>query len=1026
MKIRTQIQESCDLHGEINLENKILNLIKGLLMDPCDEYNQYYSEIVGPAGGVDKTKCFDGRVYKDQKPFQVNSYKDYNGQGYYDWVNGTFGKYTFNKENYDDPEYDDDGAYNLLCNSSVYSLKQQQKFAGRIMNTHTDINSMLIYHGLGSGKTQTSIVIGEAFKFRKTNRSQISGRSPGKVLIVVPAALRRQYFFEIVGRFESGQIKSAPGEIWISGQQQYYTTDTLKNSIAVNDNDILKLRQQIFDLTNSRTPDYDLIERKEQEIKKLLVANEQSVKEEDVKVSTVYEITSHEKFLNQMFKIEENIFVEQEDTVVHSFLKRDNGLLIIDEIQNLISESGTNYRRLLYSLRYVANPKFRCVFLTGTPIYDKPYEFGLLMNALRPRVVFPESRDEFDKLFIHNDQFVNRSFFKQMCSGYISYFKGGNPLAYPRKKTIIMKHQMEEYQYTQYKIALVSEVEKDQKNIFNKKKPEDIYSNAQKENLSTGIFNTSNQVCNIAFPQATVTAQDLAGGASKTAETQLKKNLSTFKTLLEAELKKHTNLPKVEINLKILAKVREFSSKMAKVAELILECPGTVFVYSNYVYYGVDAMAIIMEALGYSSFPRRTPGLRYFVWKGETNDNNSGLVNNARTTFNDPANADGSLLKVIFGTQTVMEGVDFKNVNQVHVLDPWWNDSRMQQVIARGVRLCSHRDLPPEYRFVNVFIHLSTLGSYEKTFSFKLLGNPRTITSKLVPINPDSPPREWNFHAGYSRVDKEFDVEILVSKKTISFREIDLNSVNIAPDQSLNSTNNWKGLATRSVQEYMYSRALEKLKLNRQFEQVIKESAVDCSLNGNGNITRLNELYIPYPNSSDTWNLVYENYSSGQTYRRDDLQILSLSEILGNKASEKSNLTLRSDDGTPVRVNKMLIVPEDIVCNTGEYTFGFPEKIVDLTINKEMVPILLRMDKLKLATLLRSIQFNRTFRDSLGLIDKSLEGKISRFLSTQKELKERNEIIDQLTQLGFQEIESGVWDQYTITELKSLLAQFKK
>ena len=994
-------------------------------MNHCDEYNQYYSEIVDPVGNVDKTKCFDGRVYRQEKPFKVNSYKDYNGRGYYDWVNGTFEKYAFNKENYDDPEYDDEDAYNSLCKSGVYALKQQQKFAGRIMNTHTDINSMLIYHGLGSGKTQTSIVIGEAFKFRKTPSSQIPGRSQGRVLIVVPAALQRQYFFEIVGRLERGQIKSAPGEVWISGNRQYYTTPTLRGSIAANDNAILKLRQEIFDLENSRTPEYELIERKKSQIQAYDIANKQSVFRESTNVNTVYEIISHQAFLNQMFKIEDNIFVEQ-DTVINSFLKLDNGLLIIDEIQNLISESGTNYRRLLYSLRYVANPKFRCVFLTGTPIYDKPYEFGLLMNALRPRVVFPESRDEFDKLFIHNNQFVNRSFFKQMCSGYISYFKGGNPLAYPRKKTIIMKHQMEDYQYIQYKIALVAEVEKDRNNIFNKTKTDDVYSNnTSKENLSTGIFNTSNQVCNIAFPQATVTAQDLAGGASKTAETQLKKNLSTFKTLLEAELKKHISLPKVEINLKILAKVREFSAKMAKVAELILGCPGTVFVYSNYVYYGVDAMAVIMDSLGYSSFPRATPGPRYFVWKGETNSK-AGLVDMARNTFNDPANADGSMLKVIFGTQTVMEGVDFKNVNQVHVLDPWWNDSRMQQVIARGVRLCSHRDLPPEYRFVNVFIHLSTLGSYEKTYSLKLLGNPRTITSKLVPENPESPVREWNFHAGYSITDKEFEVDIKSGKQTFLFKQIDLSSVNIAPDQSLNATNNWKGLASRSVQEYMYSRALEKLKLNRQFEQVIKESAVDCSLNGNGNITRLNEMYTPYPNSSDAWNLVYENYSSGQIYTRDDLQILSLSEILGNKASEKSNLTLTSSDGTIFRVNKMLVVPEDIVCNTGEYTFGFPEKIVDLTINKEMVPILLKMDKRKLATLLRSIQFNRTFRDSLGLIDKSLESKISRFLSTQKDLKERNEIIGQLTELGFQEIESGVWDQYTLSELKSLLGQFKK
>ena len=37
-----------------------------------------------------------------------------------------------------------------------------------------------------------------------------------------------------------------------------------------------------------------------------------------------------------------------------------------------------------------------------------------------------------------------------MCAGYISYFKGGNPTAYPRKKIIIYKHSMESYQADNY------------------------------------------------------------------------------------------------------------------------------------------------------------------------------------------------------------------------------------------------------------------------------------------------------------------------------------------------------------------------------------------------------------------------------------------------------------------------------------------------------------------------------------------------------------------------------------------------
>jgi hypothetical protein len=39
----------------------------------------------------------------------------------------------------------------------------------------------------------------------------------------------------------------------------------------------------------------------------------------------------------------------------------------------------------------------------------------------------------------------------------------------------------------------------------------------------------------------------------------------------------------------------------------------------------------------------------------------------------DIKNIDGSLISVLLVTQTVSEGVDLKNIREVHILDPWWN-----------------------------------------------------------------------------------------------------------------------------------------------------------------------------------------------------------------------------------------------------------------------------------------------------------------------------------------------------------------
>ena len=47
-------------------------------------------------------------------------------------------------------------------------------------------------------------------------------------------------------------------------------------------------------------------------------------------------------------------------------------------------------------------------------------------------------------------------------------------------------------------------------------------------------------------------------------------------------------------------------------------------------------------------------------------------------------NKDGSLIKIILGTRSIMEGVSFKNVKQVHITDPWWNEARIEQILARA------------------------------------------------------------------------------------------------------------------------------------------------------------------------------------------------------------------------------------------------------------------------------------------------------------------------------------------------------
>ena len=55
--------------------------------------------------------------------------------------------------------------------------------------------------------------------------------------------------------------------------------------------------------------------------------------------------------------------------------------------------------------------------------------------------------------------------------------------------------------------------------------------------------------------------------------------------------------------------------------------------------------------------------------------------------------------------------MDFQNIRQVHVLEPWYNLNRLDQIIGRAVRNKSHCRLPYNKRNVEIFLYGSELDS---------------------------------------------------------------------------------------------------------------------------------------------------------------------------------------------------------------------------------------------------------------------------------------------------------------------------
>ena len=47
-------------------------------------------------------------------------------------------------------------------------------------------------------------------------------------------------------------------------------------------------------------------------------------------------------------------------------------------------------------------------------------------------------------------------------------------------------------------------------------------------------------------------------------------------------------------------------------------------------------------------------------------------------------------------SQAGSEGLDFKYLRQVHIMEPWFHLSKLEQIVGRGIRSCSHKNLPFE------------------------------------------------------------------------------------------------------------------------------------------------------------------------------------------------------------------------------------------------------------------------------------------------------------------------------------------
>jgi hypothetical protein len=166
----------------------------------------------------------------------------------------------------------------------------------------------------------------------------------------------------------------------------------------------------------------------------------------------------------------------------------------------------------------------------------------------------------------------------------------------------------------------------------------------------------------------------------------------------------------------------KYSSKIKDICQHIMMSEGIVLIYSQYIDGGLIPMALALEELGFSKHngdntittllfpPPNKKGVRKLTYTMITGDVNISPNNvSVVKTLTNIENVNGDIIKVILLSKAGTEGIDLKFIRQIHIMEPWYNMSRIEQIIGRGVRDGSHKDIVFEKRNVEIYLHATKL-----------------------------------------------------------------------------------------------------------------------------------------------------------------------------------------------------------------------------------------------------------------------------------------------------------------------------
>ena len=594
-----------------------------------------------------------------------------NGRLFPSWVLQNFKKYKlpeiFRKEN-EDP-----------CNADVkLELRAYQEFIGQFIGPTSPYRDILLYHGLGSGKTATSINI----------MNILYDADPSiNIVTLIKASLRDDPWMNDL-------------KVWLGRDNSDSTEDIYR---------VKRFSNIHFVHYDSPFADRDFIN---------------VMKEIDPQKPTLYIVDEAHNFIRNVYSNINSKLGKRAQTIYDFIIKEKKEKL-----------------------------DTRVVLISATPGINTPFELALMFNLLRPGI-FPTSELEFNRLFITESNYpilnpLKRNLFMRRIMGLVSYYVGATPDLYAKQDLKYVNLKMSEYQYEIYRSFEKIEAE--------------IQQRAAKYRKQSKLYRTyTRQACNFVFPNVSskVTgelrprpgkflsekrAEDFAKGKSFDKQTESEKEeqeraalgeyANAIKLFINETEKYFQEIHKKDISIgrtintdleefkkgfdsvygqdfkrfyevggvrsKLFTELYNCSPKMLAIVFMSYVSPGKVMVYSNYVVMeGIDMLKVYYRICGFNDYTDSKENMGYCEYHGRIDPADR---KNIRNQFNSKDNILGQKCKIMILSPSATEGIQLLNIRQEHILEPYWTEVRIQQVIGRGIRQCSHRQLPQADRNIKVY-----------------------------------------------------------------------------------------------------------------------------------------------------------------------------------------------------------------------------------------------------------------------------------------------------------------------------------